>query len=219
MTDRRRRSDESVHPAQEADITNTGQPPQASPPAPLPGRDHAGGVTPRPWDARPDETMKAYRAFMIYRDLGPGRSLHAVSRELAKSVPLLKRWSSRYDWVGRARAFDVEAARLASVRSLGDHAAVRERQASLGRLLQARGGERLSTIDPRDLSPGDAVRAIRAGAQIESAALGITNVVHVSQSVTGEVGVTVHSWQHVAREAGIDSSDILAEVERLVSGE
>lgn len=53
------------------------------------------------------ESSKAYAAYIAYRDLGENRSLEKVSQELTKSVPLLKRWSAKYEWVARALAWDM----------------------------------------------------------------------------------------------------------------
>ena len=58
-----------------------------------------------PWERRLDETEAAWEAFKTYRDM-PHRSARAVSRQLAKSWPLISRWSAKYDWVERANALD-----------------------------------------------------------------------------------------------------------------
>ena len=58
-----------------------------------------------------DETPKAYRAFGLYRDIGPGRTLRAVAETLygvrwKYGLRTVEKWSSRFDWVARARAYD-----------------------------------------------------------------------------------------------------------------
>jgi hypothetical protein len=59
------------------------------------------------WQQLPGETDKAYQAFVVYRNLEPKeRSLSRVVSELGKSIPLIKRWSSRWSWVERARECD-----------------------------------------------------------------------------------------------------------------
>ncbi len=68
----------------------------------------------RVFEQQPSETGKAYRAFAIYRDLGHGRTLDKAAavyygwhQESTKRAPgTFKRWSARFDWPARARAFD-----------------------------------------------------------------------------------------------------------------
>lgn len=62
--------------------------------------------TERIWERREDEGDKAYEAFLTYMNMGSERSLDRVSQELSKSVPLLKRWSAKYEWRDRVAAFD-----------------------------------------------------------------------------------------------------------------
>jgi hypothetical protein len=66
----------------------------------------------------PQESQRAYRAFCVYRELGPGRSLdQAWGRFRAASDPTKDRglarrpghwaaWSQKYQWVERAEAYD-----------------------------------------------------------------------------------------------------------------
>jgi hypothetical protein len=68
------------------------------------------------FEQQPRESAKAFAAFSLYLSLGPQRSLDAVSQKSAKSIPLLKRWSRKYDWSGRVAAH-------------GAHLAVVEREA------------------------------------------------------------------------------------------
>jgi len=60
---------------------------------------------PKPWERQPAETEKAYTAFRAYLDLGPERTLEAVGQKLGKSTTLLEKWSSRWKWVERVRAY------------------------------------------------------------------------------------------------------------------
>lgn len=69
-----------------------------------------------PFEQQPRESNKAFAAFKTYLELGPDRSLAAVSQKLAKSQQLLKRWSSKFDWPARVTAH-------------GAHLAVIERKA------------------------------------------------------------------------------------------
>jgi hypothetical protein len=64
-------------------------------------------TTERPTIPRlPNERPERYQARVEYIVAGPDRSLEAVSQKLAKSVPLIKRWSSADDWTDHARKWD-----------------------------------------------------------------------------------------------------------------
>lgn len=58
------------------------------------------------WHRLPGEGEKAYEAFETYLHLGKDRSIDNVSTALVKSRSLLSKWSAKYDWVDRARAYD-----------------------------------------------------------------------------------------------------------------
>jgi hypothetical protein len=63
----------------------------------------------RAFERLEEESSKAYRAFAVFRDLGPDRSLRRAAQLVygsAASVRQLSRWSARFDWVARAMAFD-----------------------------------------------------------------------------------------------------------------
>lgn len=63
----------------------------------------------RAFERQPGESSKAYSAFCTYRDLGPERSLVKASESYYGSTANLaqvKVWSSRFDWVDRARTYD-----------------------------------------------------------------------------------------------------------------
>ena len=69
------------------------------------------------FEKQPRESARAFAAFSLYLSLGPQRSLAEVSQKSAKSIPLLKRWSRKFDWAGRVAAY---GAHLAIVERLVD---------------------------------------------------------------------------------------------------
>src|SRR5437899_11020667 len=72
------------------------------------------------------ESAKAFAAFSVYLGMGPERSLEAVAQKVTKSSRLLKRWSRKFDWPGRVRAY---ADRLAAVEREATEALAREKAA------------------------------------------------------------------------------------------
>ncbi len=74
----------------------------------------------RPWDRREGESEPAYIAFLVYRNLGPSRSIDRAYRQFKQgkcertAVPRRTSapgnwgdYSVRFDWVQRARAWDI----------------------------------------------------------------------------------------------------------------
>lgn len=61
---------------------------------------------PLPWEPQSGESTPAFAAFVEYRDMGAERSLDAVQRKIRKNARLLAKWSGRWNWVKRVRAYD-----------------------------------------------------------------------------------------------------------------
>lgn len=56
------------------------------------------------------ESAEAYEAAKLYFELAANRSQEAVSQKLGKSRQLLSRWSAKWNWAERARAYDAYVA-------------------------------------------------------------------------------------------------------------
>lgn len=69
------------------------------------------GAELKSYDRQDGETIKAYAAFCIYRDLGTQRSIReTVKRYYSGDSPAnirhLERWSSKYQWIYRCKDYD-----------------------------------------------------------------------------------------------------------------
>lgn len=123
----------------------------------------------QPWDRVDQESTPAYAAFQAYLNLGDKRSLSKTAADVGKNITLMKRWSTRYTWGDRARAYDAwivqnsHEGRAEGVRSASATDGIEEyRRAlekSLGQLdLLASGAlsklaVRISTLNPQDIDP------------------------------------------------------------------
>lgn len=138
--------------------------------------------TGHPWTMRPDESAKAFQAFEVYRDMGPGRSLERVvagDNAVTSGLPVLRNWSSRHDWVARVRAFDEYVASRAADKAVESAASVRARQAQHAKAIQLRAVQKFAASGPADMSVAEATRAFQVGADVERKALGIDEKVLV----------------------------------------
>ncbi|NIM04493.1 MAG: hypothetical protein GTN69_02420, partial [Armatimonadetes bacterium] len=59
-----------------------------------------------PWDRRKGEPASAYGKFLIYRNLGPKRSLARAAEQCDVSLGRLKQLSVEWSWLARALAWD-----------------------------------------------------------------------------------------------------------------
>ena len=101
------------------------------------------------WAKQPKESSKAYEAFVVYRDLGSGRTFTAVAEELHKSVSLIRRWKDKWNWQERAEAWDNSIAEKARIKKAKDYAKMIEVQTGIGQMLQA---EAIKAIKKMDLT-------------------------------------------------------------------
>lgn len=119
------------------------------------------------WDRRPRESAKAFAAFCCYRDLGPGRSLNLAYAEwrrslgfagdAAKAAGYWAEWSSGFEWVARAEAYDAHleqirrAAREDALRRLEERRA--EYELRNQERLERRVAEAEAILDKAGLAP------------------------------------------------------------------
>jgi len=64
------------------------------------------------WEPQKGESFVAVQALNAYLGAGADRSTRAVAQLLGKSLTQIGRWSSRWDWVNRAIAYDAHMAAI-----------------------------------------------------------------------------------------------------------
>lgn len=119
------------------------------------------------WERQPDENPKPFEAFCVYRDLGPGRSLAQVAEKLSKSEQLIRRWSSAYEWVKRAAAWDGEQDRIARVENLKAIKEMRKRHARIALKALQKVDAALDHIDPAEMGKSDVARLMSEASKLE----------------------------------------------------
>src|SRR5215217_4275033 len=88
------------------------------------------------WFRQKGESRKAYEAFAVYRDMGMSRSLPKVASHLSKSLELMKRWSSKHEWVDRAASFDANEDFELMVRTQEQRIQMRVNDAKIARMFK-----------------------------------------------------------------------------------
>jgi hypothetical protein len=105
------------------------------------------------WQQLPGESIKAYQAFVVYRNLDPmERSLQRVVSECNKSISLIGRWSARWSWVERAQARDdfQELRRLEA--RIQEKQRMDEQHLKIIRAMRSKALEALAQMTPEDLA-------------------------------------------------------------------
>jgi hypothetical protein len=124
-----------------------------------------------PWDCQPNEPPRAWAAFCTYRDLEPHqRSLVKVGDQYGRTHGWMEKLSSRWRWVGRVRAWDIQQDRIkraAAGKALEDMA---RRQVGIGLLMQKKAADRLSKMTDDEvalLSVWELTRLAETGVKLE----------------------------------------------------
>lgn len=167
-----------------------------------------------PWERQSGESVQAFEAFAVYRDLGPARSVTKAARELDKSRSLLGRWSRQFAWVMRAAAYDREQDRLFLAEQAQARRDIARRHAKLAQAVQSKAVARLQTLDPRELSPSELLRYIQVAAEIERRAVGEAPAAGAVEDRDHQ-GVDVASLSDEERRARMDQ--LRRELERRLS--
>lgn len=114
------------------------------------------------WEQQRDESVKAYRAFCMYRDLGPERSLDRVAEILyptkegrkgrkRAATGRLQEWSSGHRWVERVRAHDTEAARIDRETWEQEQREMAQKRVRVGHRMLDLVAARLDSLSPEDV--------------------------------------------------------------------
>jgi hypothetical protein len=125
------------------------------------------------WDRQPGESASAYAAFREYQ-WQERRSVRDVARQLNKSVTLIGRWSTRWNWVARVAAFDADQDRKRTAALEDERLTAARRQAQLGYAVQEVAVQALAAADPATLTVSEATRLLGLGVRIERDALDVT---------------------------------------------
>lgn len=107
------------------------------------------GGTREPWERKHGETEKAFEAFLIYKNLGPGRTQIDVAQKLSKSVSLIRRWASEWEWKNRVIAWDSDVEQKAKEEAQKELKAMILRHIKIGMKIQEKGLKGLDHLDPK----------------------------------------------------------------------
>lgn len=140
------------------------------------------------WTQQPDEKIRNYGLFLMYRDMGRIRSVAQLAEMSPLSFSATARIARYNKWVARAGLWDAEQDRLAGIRLQDAREEMALRHSKIARTMYDKALERLKTLDPNMISPHALILMIDTAAKIERAALGLETL---NKGATSATSVTV----------------------------
>lgn len=137
-----------------------------------------------PWLRLPTDTSKSFEAFIVYRDLGPSRTLQKAADMLRKSGGTVRRWASRHHWAERAAAFDQDQDKLWRKQVDAERHVVAKQHVRIQGVIIGRGVEALQQQDTSRFTPIDALRYLVEGMKSQAAYYGIGAAADQAQPIT-----------------------------------
>lgn len=176
------------------------------------------------WERQEGEPARAWRAFVIFRDMGDERGVRAV-RDVAGgpySHKSLMQWAETYRWVDRSLAYDRMLDRRRLQAKIDEVEAMARRQVHIGQTLQERGlqyvKEQLDSPEQRakNLGANAALRFIDRGVELEREGLGMDD-----KGVDPTVNVQVNVLDSQAKADVFDKitemANNMAAVEKMIA--
>jgi len=123
-----------------------------------------------PWERLPDESSKAYHAFCLYLWDGHWRSMRKVADALGKGFSYenqLWKWSAKFNWLDRARAFDTYVDTLQTRQYLAEQQAAFGRHIEHASQLEEKVFDELMSRDLKEMKPSELIRLYDIASKIE----------------------------------------------------
>lgn len=123
--------------------------------------------TDKPWERQEGESEKAFEAFAIYKDMSANRSVRTVAQELNKSVSLIARWSIKWNWGERVRAYDNALEKEAEAAAIKERKEMLKRHVGISMQLQKKALEALQLLSVEDICARDIKEFLKVSTEIE----------------------------------------------------
>lgn len=135
------------------------------PPDPFAGRE--------PWDRQPGEGPRPYAQFVVYRDMGPGRSIKKASEKIKnRSLAYLYQVAHKNRWTERASLYDLEMSRQFNETVIQRRKDMATRHYAVAANMLSKASERLLAVDVDQLSLRDLAYWVETAVKVQRLALG-----------------------------------------------
>jgi hypothetical protein len=141
------------------------------------------------WERLPGESVKQYEKFCAYRDMRTGdpparRSIRGLAKKSGYKRQYLEELSSRFDWVARCEAYDLDLARQLREQNEAEIKKMHENHAKLATQLLTKATKRLLSLPEDEITATDMTRMFDIGVKIERLSRGEPTE---NQAISGEI--------------------------------
>lgn len=133
--------------------------------------------SPKPWERQEKETVKAFEAFCVYRDLGKERSQEKTASQLSKSRQQIGKWSRLNNWVQRVEAWEEEQDRILRKELTKDIGKMRKRHIDVAQAMLIKAARALQRIPDDEVKASDISRMVETASKLERLSRGDTSEV------------------------------------------
>ena len=144
------------------------------------------------WERNKGETVKAYQAFVVYRDMGKYRTIRKAAKLLSKSVTHIANWSSKYNWVKRIEKYEDYLSEKSRIEHEELIKAAKLREVTAGTAMMEKLQARLDTLKPDEITPNLLTQLAKTASEL--ARLGLDVYTQSSRTeITGPDGQVLPS--------------------------
>ena len=126
------------------------------------------------WELLPKESAEAFAAFVVYRDLGFGRSIRLAIESIKDNSTYLqsyaswRKWAADYRWKERAADYDRYIEQMKQNEHRKTIEAQGEKHREVTGLMLDVAKKKLQTMQPDDLSAGGVVEFVQTAVKIQN---------------------------------------------------
>lgn len=154
------------------------------------------GLDSFPWEKLESETMKQFQAFVVYRELGPTRTLREAAiihyripegqydPKMGK-MRVFERWSARNKWVQRCEEYDQYVELKESEKNADTVRRMKVRHQSIAAAATAKVVEGINALDATKLNGVQLMQMFDLAVKNERLALGVPNDITALTNVEG----------------------------------
>ncbi len=128
------------------------------------------------WEKQPRETIQAFNAWVLYRDMYPGiaPTIGKVAAKLELPYTDIREWARRWNWKERLNAWVLYLDEENRQKKLDLKNALIERHLKVADAMQSKIEERLKRLDPNELEPHELARWVDLATKIERLSVGLS---------------------------------------------